>query len=363
MLDFFHEKLFGKTLANTEISSDSTSMYILVLLLFVLSLIGVLALQLSRRWKQEREPVFRFLRSVFSYFLAVELLKYGFDKLFKAQFYLPEPNILYTPIGKVSSDLLFWSSMGSSHGYNIFSGLTEIIPALLILFRRTRTFGLILATGVLVNVVAINFSFDISVKILSVFLLFLSLLGLAPHLKAITGFFFTRRVVVREAGEYLLSSPRKKILMSVLKPTVIIILFLEGSFPYLNGKNFNDDLVQRPFLHGAYQVDAIRSVAGNLPEPELSLKRFFIHRDGYIIFQDRSDEMQDFKLDIDTIGDQFVLTDYDLNTTRLKYAYHASDSTLELQYFQGHHQYFLVAKAVNWRDLPLLKNEFHWTVD
>ena len=123
---------------------------------------------------------------VVSFFLFV----YGFNKVFKIQFYIPEPNTLYTPLGQLSKDILFWSSMGSSHSYNLFMGLVEILPALFLLFRRTRMLGAVISFTVLLNVLMINFGFDISVKILSSFLLFLSLVILAPYAKKLFSFFF-----------------------------------------------------------------------------------------------------------------------------------------------------------------------------
>ena len=103
--------------------------------------------------------------------LAFFLLRYGFDKLFKHQFYLPEPNTLYTPVGLLSKDILFWTSMGTSHSYNVFMGLIEIIPAFLLFFKRTRMLGGLISFAVLLNVLMINIGFDITVKILSSFLL------------------------------------------------------------------------------------------------------------------------------------------------------------------------------------------------
>jgi len=37
------------------------------------------------------------------------LLNYGTDKLFLEQFYKPDANILFTPLGFLDSDILFWS--------------------------------------------------------------------------------------------------------------------------------------------------------------------------------------------------------------------------------------------------------------
>src|SRR5205085_9499653 len=112
---------------------------------------------------------------LFIYYLCLQLLKYGVDKIFKNQFYLPEPNTLFTPAGMLDKDILYWSTMGTSYGYNIFLGSLEIAAALFILIKRTRLIGLLLSLGILINVTEVNFGFDISVKLFSLFLLFFNL--------------------------------------------------------------------------------------------------------------------------------------------------------------------------------------------
>ena len=158
-----------------DFSSDSKSLYLLMLSLVLAGFI--LAFIIHRLYKDEKKR-HRFIengKTIAVYYLAIVLMKYGFDKLFKAQFYLPEPNILYTPFGKLDKDILFWSTMGTSYSYNLFMGFMEILPGLFLLFKRTREIGLIISFGVLLNVFAINLSFDISVKLFSAFLLLINL--------------------------------------------------------------------------------------------------------------------------------------------------------------------------------------------
>ena len=116
----------------------------------------------------------------------------------------------------------------------------------------------------------------------------------------------------------------------------------------------------RPFLHGAYEVVSVNdSTAINF----LPVKRFFLHRNGYLIFQNKNEEMQDFKLFIDTIAHQFSLVDYHRKQTNLRYHYSLQDSVLQLQYFYQNKEYWLKAKALNWKTLPAVQQQFHWTVE
>ncbi|MFM9944819.1 MAG: hypothetical protein ACKVQB_06255 [Bacteroidia bacterium] len=286
------------------------------------------------------------IKKILIYYLALQLIKYGADKLFKTQFYLPEPNILFTPFGQLDKDILYWSTIGTSYSYNLFLGTAEIMAAIFILFNKTRFLGLMLAIGILVNVVAVNFSFDISVKIYSCFLLFISLVLLAPQLKRMYYFFILQKNTSLKTEPTLIF--KNPFLKTCLKIIVMILIFTEAVFPYLKNKNFNDDKATRHFLHGAYQV--INNA---------DFKRFFIHREGHIIFQNTNDEMQDFKLEIDKNTNQFVLTDYELNQTKHPFIWNSKDRILKIQFEKNK----LEAKAIDWKKLPVLQTQFHWTID
>ena len=93
------------------------------------------------------------------------------------------------------------------------------------------------------------------------------------------------------------------------------------------------------------------------------VKRFFIHRDGYMIFQNQEDDIQDYKLSYEKSGSAFILTDYKRKKTMLSFTYLQPDSILTLQYFSDAKEYQLRGKAINWKKLPALQKSFHWTVD
>ena len=354
------ENIFGWNITNPEITSDAATMYGLVFFLFILAVFTAMIFSFFPNFKKQQSKVFQIFRLLFFYYLSMQLLKYGLDKIFKAQFYLPEPNILYTPLGAISKDLLFWSSMGTSRSYNIFMGILEVAPALFLLFKKTRPLGLLIAIPVLINVVAINFSFDISVKIYSVFLLLLSCFLFAPYLKSVYQFFILQKETTLFNPSSFLNE--NVFLRTSLKVFVIGLIFLEALFPYFATQNFNDDKVERPFLHGAYEVLEIiprDSLISELP----NIKRIFVHRSGYLIFQNKKEEMQDFKLEIDQVSRKFELTNYQMQAVKLNYQYFPSTEILELQFFQNKKEYLLRTKVLDWKKLPALQNDFHWQID
>lgn len=351
---------FGIQLTDTAVYSDSVSMYILVLLLLVVSLLLAVLFQWRQSEGQRMDKFMAFTRQLMIAYLVLILLKYGLDKIFKTQFYLPEPNTLFTPMGQLSKDILFWSTMGTSHGYNIFLGIAEVVAGLFLFFRRTRLVGLLLTVGLFLHVVAINFNFDISVKVFAVFSFLMSLFLLWPYGKRLYLFFFTNKAVeplqTAETTNWL--SPAYRAVVLTLAGLFILT---EAFYPYIKTGNFNDDYAQRPYLHGAYEVKAVLDGNDTLDATSLPVKRFFIHRDSYLILQDQQDGMHDYKLSYQP--GHFTITDYQLRKRELEYSYNADDSVLKLRYFSGNKAYWLLGKQLDWRKMPAVQHEFNWTMD
>lgn len=364
LIGLVSSSVFGIHLKSTLVHSDSVSMYVLALLLFVLSVIIGALFQYLHTWKQYRERIFYFIRMAGCYYLILMLMKYGLDKVFKTQFYLPEPNTLYTPLGLVDKDLLYWSSMGTSRFYNICTGSVEVMAALLVLFKRTRMMGLLLAAAAMAQVVMINFGFDISVKLYSLFLLLLSLYLLYPYYRRMYLFFFSSKMEETASQRNPPSFIRHPFLAVFVRCMVTGLILFEAFYPYLKNKNFNDDSAPRPYLHGAYEINQV--IAGNdtLATGDFPFKRFFIHRNRYIIFQAPDDKMVDYNFDYPKTEEHiYVLYDYQLKRILMDIRYQKADSTITVIYEKGTEKIVASGKRLDWKKLPAIQKSFHWTVD
>lgn len=358
-----HQVLGISNLGN-QIASDTIQMYVLVAVLAIGGLWVAIMAAFFGKWQIKRSQALAWARLILHYYLALLLLKYGFDKVFKVQFYLPEPNTLYTPLGQLSKDILFWSTMGLSYGYTIFAGVLEVLAGALILFRKTRTLGLLVAIGILGNVVAINFGFDISVKVYSLFLFFLALLLSSPQWMRLYQFLVLQHTTqLKPTPQVLASLPKPQKWRTVVKSLVVALLLTETLLPYIQAGNFNDDTYPRPLLHGAYEVVKVSLDQQSIPLQQSPIKRVFIHRRGFIIFQDGQAHMRDFRLQVDTTQQQLELTGYQQEQMRMGYHYHKTDSTLTLQYTEQGQAIKLTTKALNWRKLPAIQPQFHWSID
>ena len=329
--------LFLPDADNLSIYSDSSALGFVMLIVLGFSFGLVLVLIWMRKestllWIHEKVSY-----QILTYFLALILLIYGFDKIFKTQFYLPEPNIMYTPFGLLDRDILYWSTIGTSYSYNVFLGFCEVVPALLILFRRTRVLGLILSMLVLIHVMAVNFGFQIHVKGLIAILISINVFLLMPYLVPVYRFFIlhqqVRLVKVKEKGQ-----PRPFI--SFFKTLVIGFIFLEVLYPYVLQGNFQDDLMKRPPFHGAY---AIR-------QPNSTWKRVFIHRRDYVIFQDNQEHFYPIRVRLNYLDNTFICDDNDLKIKTFSLMHTHS---LELYYTDQSKVLLPIQKLPYW-NLPVL---------
>jgi len=128
----------------------------------------------------EHERLGYWVRVLVRYRLAVALIGYGVIKLIPLQF--PEPTLseLHTPYGSFLPWKIYYLTNGVAvAGYQSMLGAVEIVAALLLLERRTATIGAGLAAGVLINVVLVNFAYDLGDHVYATYLLLLAAFLLA----------------------------------------------------------------------------------------------------------------------------------------------------------------------------------------
>ncbi|MES2284424.1 MAG: hypothetical protein V4547_01965 [Bacteroidota bacterium] len=367
LVKWFGENVFHfKRTYTSKLVSDSTGLYIHVFSVFIISVLISVTWTIIDTHRNNHDKLKYWFKVIISYYLSMQLFEYGFNKLFKYQFYLPEPNTLFTPIGGLSPDILYWSTMGASYSYTVFMGLLEIIPAILLLFKRTRLLGAIIAMGILINITMINFGFDISVKVYSCFLLFLSIVIVSPDLKKIFSFFILNKQVITNEWEPKINSKKRILFYSTFKSLVIGLILVDTLSVYFMTNNFNDDKAQRPFLHGAYNVEIFvknNDTLAPLQTDKYRLKRVFIHREGYLITQSMNDEMQDYKLRYEIISNKLILESYDSSKITLDYIYNKKDSTLFLSGRVYNDSIKIYSKQIDLGKLPIFQQNFHWTID
>lgn len=361
------KNIFGiKYPYTSELISDSTGLYIHLFVLLAIGIVLTIFWSVTDRYRKSYPILAYWFITFISYYLAFYLLSYGCNKLFKWQFYLPEPNLLYTTVGNSYRDILYWSTMGTSHSYNVFLGLLEIIAALLLFFKRTRLLGALLAFGIMLNVVMINFSFNISVKIYSCFLLLLSIIIAAPDVKRLYDFFIRGRAVEQRNWKQVYFIRNTRWLYITLKSVVLLWIACSILAPYVRSGNFNDDQYKRPAFHGAYEIPVFVNNDDTLlplTTDTLRWRRLFIHRDGYLIVQSMNDDMQDYLFEPDTLHHTWAIKREDNEEVTVFDYRQPAANTIYLSGTMDGDSLFMQLDKIDWLQLPVMQKEFNWTID
>lgn len=321
-------------------SSDSEILYLIALYGLLFSITA--AILYSKCVKSDKIKLEDLLRTIVAYILSFFLLKYGVDKLLLQQFYTPKPNILFTPVGEMSKDILFWTSMGTSTSYNWFMALLEIIPGLLLLHSKTRELGALIAFGVLLNVFMVNVGFDISVKLFSLYLFICSIYLIQPFTsKLIRLLTMKKEVQLATAPKLLSSSP---LIKRLLKSAVICFFILEISIPYLNQTAQLNEFI------GAYKVNSSSMLFGN------NLKRIYIHSEEYFIIEDNEGQFHDYNSTI--TGNYIHLLDQ-----KVGFQIHQHESKTEFRTIGLSDVKSISTTRIELNQLPAMQDDFHWTVE
>jgi uncharacterized membrane protein YphA (DoxX/SURF4 family) len=178
-----------------------------------------------RARRTEYRTLYAWLRLGLRFLLASALLTYGFSKVFDLQFSPPMSYRLNETYGNSSPMGLLWTFMGASVAYTVFAGLAEVLPGILLFFRRTSRAGAMLSSAVMLNVVLLNFCYDVPVKLYSTELLLLSLFLLLPDVAPMWRFFVLRREAAL-TGVWVRRSERKPLRVAAHCLQALVIAYL-----------------------------------------------------------------------------------------------------------------------------------------
>lgn len=227
-------------------SGDTTYDYVLIFTILLISIITTIVWSVLDRKKTNYKKLYYWLTVTLRFYVGLMLINYGLAKVIKSQFPYPSYNRLNQTYGESSPMGLAWTFLGFSKGYNLFMGIAEV-AAVFLLFRRTLTFGLIITLATAANVMAVNYFYDVPVKIISTHLVLMSIFLLAHNFESLYKFFFFRKPITLSDIE----KPKfKKGIKKTLLVLKILILFYALPFTlYLSSQGGGESP-----LKGYYEV-------------------------------------------------------------------------------------------------------------
>lgn len=106
-----------------------------------------------------------FWLGVMRYGIAFDLAMFGFQKIFHLQFTTPL-GMLDEPYSSFSGQWLTWSYFGHSYGFAFTIGASQIVGSMLLLFNRTRLLGAVFLLPVMLNIILIDYFYELDLGVL-----------------------------------------------------------------------------------------------------------------------------------------------------------------------------------------------------
>ena len=135
---------------------------------------------LDRRSAERAKTALPWFRLAVRLALAASLLEYGMTKVIPTQFPAPPLTALVTPVGEMTLSALLWTTIGSAPAYQVITGCVEVLAGVLLILPWTATLGALLGLVSLLQVLLLNLTFDIGVKLVTMHLIALAGILLAP---------------------------------------------------------------------------------------------------------------------------------------------------------------------------------------
>lgn len=346
-------------------SGDTTYNYYKVLLILISAF--VLAILIRSFFKKyiSAGKLESCLIIILRYYIAFQMINYGLYKIFCLQFSFPSAAKLEQELGDFSPMGLLWAFMGYSKGYTIFTGTLEFLGGIFLLSRRTLNLGALLTFGVMLNVLMLNYCYDVPVKLFTTHLVIMAIYLISTDINRIFNFFFNDRYTKRVTRENIL--PEEFFRVKQLIKWIVIFLYLLYSLSQVKVmKKIRGTNSPKEIFDGKYnveQVDLKPNRQDNINSTNINIsdwQSIIQSRKGSVTIITKLNEKKHFDLHVDTTkksikiiipsSHKFVAYNYKLlNNNRYKlYGSNNGDSVN------------VILKKEDLSEKRLLKRKFNW---
>ena len=345
-------------------SGDTTYNYVQLFLFAIIAIIAAVIWSVADRKRKSYDLLLYWLLVYVRYYLAFTMISYGFYKIIKTQFPFPFYNLTQT-YGQSSPMGLLWNFMGYSTAFNMFTGLAEAIGGFLLLFRKTTTLGALVSITVLSNIVAMNFCYDVPVKLFSGNLLLMAIFIAAPDIHRLIDFFFRNKAVPAVNIQPKFYKRWVKITWSVVK----ILLIGSVLYPTITGvwegrTSYGDKAVLKIPMFGIYDITKFVKNKDTLPPlatDSLQWKQLNIVYANNAIIKMMNDSLERYSFTPDTVQKTVDLFAYSNTLYKSTLHYYNPDSThLILTGRLKDDSVYIVMQKLDLNKLRLINRGFHW---
>jgi hypothetical protein len=341
-------------------SGDTAFDYVMMLFMITVSAIGMLIWSAADRHTKNYNKLFYWLCVIVRYYVAITMVVYGGLKVVKLQFPAPSLGRMMEPVGQMSPMGLAWTYMGYSTYFNYVTGLAELSVGLLLFFRRTTTLGAIIGIFVCGNVMAVNYCFDVPVKLMSTTLVLMCVFLMFRDFYRLRDFFFRNKT----AAPSNLSPHRFKtqwknwVLIGIKTVLIGYVLYANVYMAFYWGSP--DDQKKPPF-YGVYKVETFIKGKDTLPPLTTDTTRWNkLVIDGTANVQLMGDSSIGYQFALDTIHHHFVISRHKYI---LRYNILKPDTIMLQGTWKSDSVQIKLVKQPMSSSFPLMTRGFHWVTE
>ncbi len=316
-------------------SGDTTYGYLVILFYFCLAILGTIIWSLIVRREKDQTKLNYWFLTTLRYWVGAAMVSYGMSKVIQLQ--MPAPNFyrLLEPYGDSSPMGLAWTYMGFSQGFSMFVGLGEVIGGILLFHRRTIVIGALLLLSVTVNVMAVNYFFDVPVKIYSTQLFLATAIIIAPYTKRLFAVIFNYKET--QPFTYLRIFKQKKWHITKLSIKWIFVAFI--LFTHINSAISRNKVrgrnTPKTQLYGLYETTNFVRNNDTIPPLLTDASRWrylLIESDRFVEIRSMNESKVFYKRDtLDTNKNRIRWSNFRDSTEIHHFKYKYTDSTMTIE--------------------------------
>lgn len=335
-------------------SGDTTFQYILLLGICLVTVIGTIIWSVLDRNRLNYRKLLYLLTVLIRFYLGYMMISYGLAKLYNMQFGDVSEYRLKSTYGQSSPMGLAWTFFAYSKKYKYFMGFAEIIGGSLLFFRRTVSLGAVITLAVTINIMAVNYCFDVPVKISSTILMLMGLFLILKNAERYLNFFLLNKATKPVNLGYF-NGKKHSLPITSLKYALILYLILPLYKSYALQKD-------RFKIYGLYIVEDFNlNIAGNKVD-SLHWKRLDIGFDSVKVWSANNKSTAYF-CSVDYVSKKLVLFNAGSNSLAYEFSYQQLDPdflTLSSNNFPKQELLYIKSRKFNFKSYPLINRGFHW---
>src|SRR5579864_3108912 len=250
-------------------SGDKTFDWVLAFCVFSIAAIATIVWSILDRRRANYVALHKWFRLFIRFALGSEMIVYGMAKVVPLQMPFPFLTRLLEPFGNFSRMGVLWSSIGTSHSYEIYAGCAEVFCGIMLLIPGLTLLGASASLIVSSYVFVLNMTYDVPVKLFSFHLILMALVLLLPDFPRLTNLYFLNRAVGPSTQPKLFRTRRANMIAAACQ--ILIGMWILGMNIYgswQGWKTYGGGRAKSA-LYGIWNVDQL-SVDGQIRSPLLN---------------------------------------------------------------------------------------------